>query len=401
MKWLIRIASGLAGLILLLLIASQIWLAVSTRSGDPFEPTQAELKDLEFYSQPESWFLENLQGPREVIDGQTLDPKLQYMFEQARMAPEWTSHLPPLMYKTPWGRAYLRGEVDRHWQLYTLETKPMASVEDRIIPGRGAQIPVRIYTPQTDHTGPLPVLVYHHGGGWIFASIAALDRVSRVIANEAGVIVISVDYRLSPEHHYPAASDDGEDVFLWAVENAASLGGDPARVAAGGDSAGGHVAINIAQRRLAAGAPAPAALLLFYPGAGLPANDPSYQLFGKGYGLDRSFIEFILPRVFPDLRTQSPEEADGFMDPAGKAESFEGMPPVIIATAGFDILRDSGRRFAQRLEEDGVAVTYTNYPSLAHSFLQFSAIVEDARIATQENARRLAVLLHTPPSSAP
>lgn len=397
MRLLIWIAAALVALAALLIVGSQIWLAISTRPADPFEPTPAELEQLAFYSQPKSWFLENLQGPREVIDGQTLDPKLQHMFEQMRAAPAWTEHLPPLFFATPWGRGYIRGEVDRHWQLFTLKTEPMARVEDRIVKGRdGHAIPVRIYTPQTSADGPLPVLVYHHGGGWIFASIAALDGVTRFIANEADVIVISVDYRLAPEHPYPAASDDGEDVFLWAVENAEGLGGDPQRVGAGGDSAGGHVSINIAQRRLEAGAPYPSALLLFYPGASLPLDDASYQKFGKGYGLDRSFIEFILPRVFPGFDPEKAETADGLMDPATRAESFRGMPPTIIATAGFDILRDSGRRFAERLADDEVSVTYTNYPSLAHSFLQFSGIIDDAQAATADNARQFGEVIRQP-----
>jgi acetyl esterase len=398
-KILIWVVGGIAALLVLAFAAMQLFFISAVNPVEPFVLTEEEEAHLAFYSQPESWFLEHLQGPRETVDGQTYDPKLQYMSEQSRPAGAWVMRTAPIIFATPWGRAFIRSGIDRHWRLYTKETAPLAHVEDRTIEGRSGEIPIRIYRPETGNDDPLPVLVYHHGGGWIFASIAAMDRVSRLIANEAKVIVVSVEYRLAPEHPYPAASDDGEDAFFWARANAASFGGDPAHVGVGGDSAGGHVSINIAQRQLQAGKPLPAAMLLFYPGAGLPQNDPSYTLFGQGYMLDSAFIEFILPRVFEDFGVRKIEEADDLMNPAG-AESLAGLPPAIIATAGFDILRDAGRRFALRLEEEGVAVRYTNYPSLAHSFLQFSGVVEDADTASTESARLFGRLIRNPAGAA-
>ncbi len=394
-----KLILGLAGFLVLApavaFVALQIWLASSVNPVEPFQPTEAETEQLAFYEQPESWFLDNLSGPRETIDGQTLDPKFQYMMEEARAESEGPPGLAALMFATPWGRGYIRNQVDRSWRLYSKVTAPMADVEDRIIEGRDGPVPVRIYRPDVpDADGPLPILVYHHGGGWIFSSIAAMDRVTRLFANEARAIVISVDYRLAPEHPYPAASDDGEDVFLWALENAASLGGDPARIGVGGDSAGGHVAINIAQRRLAAGEPGPAAMLLIYPGAGFPQDDDAYQLFGEGYTLNADFIEFILPRVFPEYSTDDASRVDAFMNPAN-AESLVGMPPAIIATAGFDLLRDRGRAFAEQLRADGVQVSYTNYPTLTHSYLQFSGVIEDAERASTESARAFGDLIRS------
>lgn len=386
MKIAVWTLGGVAVLLVLAFVALQMWFAASVRPVEPFVPTKEEREQLAFYSQPESWFATHLKGPRETVDGQTLDPKLQYMVEQRRPAAPWVMRSAPLIFATPWGRAFIRHGVDREWRLFTKVTPEMAQVEDRTVNGRGGPIPVRIYRPKVEGEGPLPVLVYHHGGGWIFASIASHDRVSRLLANEARAIVVTVDYRLAPEHSYPAASDDGEDAYLWARANAASFGGDPARVGVGGDSAGGHVAINIAQRQIKAGKPIPAAMLLFYPGAGLPQEDPSYTLFGKGYALDSAFIEFILPRVFKGYGRDRIREADAFMNPAN-APSLAGLPPAIVATAGFDILRDSGRRFAERLRTDGVPVRYANYPSLTHSFLQFSAVVHDADTASTESAR--------------
>lgn len=394
-KALLCIAGGAAALLVLAFIGLQAWFASAVRPVEPFRPTPEEQKQLALYTRPESWFLEHLGGPRTVVDGQTLDAKLQYMGEQSRDTSRVMRRLAPVIFATPWGRAFVRHGVDRSWLLYAKVTPDMASVQDGVVAGRGGPVPIRIYRPRTEERGPLPVLVYHHGGGWIFASVAALDRVARLMANEGQVIVVSVDYRLAPEHPYPAASDDGEDAYLWVRAHAASFGGDPARVGVGGDSAGGHVAINIAQRQVLAGRPAPTAMLLFYPGAGLPQQDPSYRLFGEGYGLDAAFIEFILPRVFRGFRADRPDQADDFMNPAG-ARSLEGLPPTIVATAGFDILRDCGRRFAERLAKTGVPVRYANYPSLTHSFLQVSGVVSDADQASTRSSRLFGRVVRAP-----
>lgn len=377
----------LALVVVLLLVASFGWLLMRPAKIDtgPFEPTPEELEKLAVFQQPESWFLAHLQGPPEVIDGATMDPKFQYLAEQMRPVAPWFERLMPAIFATEAGRRWVRGAIDREWQLYTKLTAPMRTVEDRDIPGRDDPVKVRVYVPQTGSTTPLPVLVYAHGGGWVFASVAALDRAVRLLANEAQVIVVSVDYRLAPEHPYPAASDDGEDAYRWALANATTLGGDPTRVAVGGDSAGGHVSINTVQRQLAAGRPVPRALLLYYPGTGLPYGDRSMQLFGQGYGLDASFIDFILPRVFPGLT--DPDQADALMDPLRKAETLRGFPPTILATGGFDILRDSGRAFAARLAADGVPVADLRYGPLTHSFLQFTGVVAEAERAATGSAR--------------
>lgn len=398
-RWLRWTAAVIVAVPVMAFVAVQCWFAWSIVPADPFVPRAHEREQLAFFRQSDRWAAAHLQGPHEVGDGQALDPRLQYIAEQSRPAAAWTMRLAPAIFATPWGRASVRNRVDRDWQLYAAPFAPMARVEDRKIAGRGGNvIPIRIYRPKI--AGPLPILVYHHGGGWVFGSIASTDRVARLIANEARVIVVSVGYRLAPEHRYPAASDDGEEAFLWVRAHADALGGDPARVGVGGDSAGGHVAINIAQRQRAAGRPMPAAMLLYYPGAGLPQHDRSYRLFGTGYLLDAAFIEFILPRVFADYRPGAPIPADAFMDPAGKAD-LTGMPPTVVATAGFDILRDSGRRFAMRLKAAGVPVRYANYGSLTHSFLQFSGIVPDAWRATALPARAFgeAVRIAVPPET--
>lgn len=384
-RWLKRIGLLLMAALLLAVGFLAFWPLPASSPAAAFVPTAQEEEELAFYRQPESWFLQHLQHPPEVIDGQRLNPKFQYMLEQIRPATRLMPYTMPVIFSFERGRHWVRGSIDRQWQLFTKVTAPMAQVEDRRIPGRDGAVAVRIYHPSVDDAGPLPVLVYAHGGGWVFASVAALDRAVRLMANEARVIVVSVEYRLAPEHPYPAASDDVEDAFLWARANAASFGGDAERVSVGGDSAGGHAAINVVQRQLMAGRPVPRALLLYYPGTGLPQQDRSYALFGNGYGLDASFIDFILPRVFPDV-DESRDRPDDLMDPL-RANTLRDFPPSIVATAGFDILRDSGRAFAQRLRDEDVPVADLHYPSLTHSFLQVSGVVADAERAATQSAR--------------
>lgn len=368
-----------AAMALLLLVGGAL-----AAGGDSFTPTVDEQKDLTFYSQSNDWFTQHLKGPPEVVDGQHLHPKIQYMLEQERSS--WMpGFVREWIFSFASGRDYVRDFVDRRWALFSKVTSPMQSVEDRSIEGRGGPIHIRIYHPMTSGSDPLPVLVYFHGGGWIISSVDAIDRAVRLIANEAKVIVVSVDYRRAPEHAYPAASDDGEDAFLWARKNAVALGSEPDLVSVGGDSAGGHVAINVSQRQLLSGRPAPLYQLLYYPGVALPRKDSSYELFAKGYGLDASFIEYIVPLVFPDAKPDQ-VPADSLMEPL-RAASLKGMPATILSTDGFDILRDSGRAFAQRLKAEGVPVIYLHYPSLIHGFMQLSGIVDDADRAVTESAR--------------
>lgn len=367
-------------------VAGVVALAIFLRPPqvEPFEPTAEEAEQLALYQRPESWFLEHLQQPQVEVEGQLLDPKFQYMFRQGG------GDAPPplvrkLLFGTSAGREFVRANLDRHWTLFSKVTAPMRKVENRHIDGRGGAIPVRIYWPEVESSEPLPMLVYAHGGGYIFASVASHDRAVRLMANEAKVIAISIDYRRAPEHPYPAAGDDFEDAFLWALENAAALGGDPQRVGVGGDSAGGHAAINVAQRQLMKGGAAPAMLLLYYPSVGLPHADRSFELFGKGYDLDASFFDLVLPMVFPGKQI-GVDAVDDFMAPL-QAKSIAGLPPTLLVTPGFDVLRDSGRAFAERLRTEGVPVAFCFYPSLTHSFLQFSGVIEDADRAASQTAQ--------------
>ncbi|WP_409574711.1 alpha/beta hydrolase [Sphingopyxis sp. PET50] len=201
-----------------------------------------------------------------------------------------------------------------------------------------------------------------------------------MIANEARAIVVSVEYRLAPENPYPAAWDDAEDAYGWALDHAKGFGGDPAMMAVGGDSAGGNLAVSVSARRLAAGKAPPLYQLLYYPALDMGRDYPSWRLFGEGYGLDTGYADYAVARVFPGRDLKDPE-----ISPI-RAASLKGMPATILATAGFDILRDAGRAYAARLEREGVSVIYLNYASLNHSFLQASGVVADAERAATDTA---------------
>jgi acetyl esterase len=355
-------------------------LAGAARAEDSFQPTPEEQQRFELMLRPNAWFLENLAGPREIIDGQRLDAKQQYSLEARRRRTPEEVKLGLDMFHSPEGRVAVRERLAREWALFTKITAPMRKVEDVRIDGRGGPIPLRIYTPETDEADPLPILVYFHGGGWLYSSIEAIDRCARLIANEARAIVVSVDYRLAPEHPWPAANDDGEDAFHWALANALRLGGDPGMVGVGGDSAGGNISLSISRRQLSAGQPTPAYQLLYYTSADFSTQDESFRLFRDGYGLDENFRQFMIALAFPgdSLKAATRELSAG---------SFFGMPATIVVTAGFDMLRDAGRKLAHRLEQDRVAVTYLNYPTLAHGFLQWSGVVDDADRAAVDTAR--------------
>jgi acetyl esterase/lipase len=348
------------------------------------EPNEREREQLQVYQQPNAWFLERLKVPSEVVDGQTLHPKIQYYAESRGRteAGRQSSKQQEVLMDTPEGRAMVRISVDRTWNYRTKVTEDMAAVEDRTVAGRGGPIAVRLYRPNTGGKGPLPVLLYMHGGAWLFGSIDAVDRAVRLIANEAKMIVVSVNYRLAPEHLYPAPQDDVEDAFRWTIANIGAFGGDANTIAVSGDSAGGQLALNVSQRQRKAKAQMPVYQLLYYPAVDLHTNTRSYQTFGEGYGLDRHLADFVFARVYPEKLRSNPE-ASPLLD------SMKGMPPTILATPGFDILRDQGRLMAKKLERDGVPVTYLNYPSLTHGFLQHSGTIDDAETAAVETARLL------------
>lgn len=236
----------------------------------------------------------------------------------------------------------------------------LARVEDRRIPGPAGEIPVRIYTPEGE--APLPVLVFFHGGGWVIGSLDSHDALCRTLARAVPALVISVDYRLAPEHPFPAAVEDSHAALRWAFDNAAALGGDPARLAVGGDSAGGNLAAVVALLARDRGGPALAHQLLVYPATDLRGDTVSMRENGEGYFLTHGVMVWFSNHYLTSAQKLLPHASPLL------APDLRGLPPATVITAEFDPLRDEGEAYAARLREAGVAVEATRYDGMIHGF---------------------------------
>jgi acetyl esterase len=241
------------------------------------------------------------------------------------------------------------------------------SVSDHRAAGRAGDIPVRLYAPDGAPT-PGPLLVYFHGGGWVQGSIATHDASCRLLAHLSGVRVLSVDYRLAPEHRYPAAVEDAVSAYAWAADHAARLGVDPARMAVGGDSAGGNLAAVLAlaardDERL----PDVAFQLLLYPVTDVAAKTKSYASFAQGYLLTESGMDWYVGKYLPDPARRTEPQASPL-----RAPDLAGLPPAYVATCIPDVLRDEGEAYAARLREAGVAVATQRHDQV-HGFFNTTA----------------------------
>jgi acetyl esterase len=247
-------------------------------------------------------------------------------------------------------------------------------VVDRTIPGPGGAIPVRIYAPSSDV--PLPVLVWYHGGGWVIGSLETHDGLCRDLVDAAGCVVVSVDYRLAPEHTFPAAVDDAYAAARWVSEHAAEIGADPARVAVGGDSAGGHLAAVAAMLARDEGTPPLVFQLLVYPAIEHEFSRPSMVENAEGYMLTTEMMRWFYGHFLND-----PSEGDDPRVSPIRAESLAGLPPAFVVTAEFDPLRDQGIAYAEALASAGVSVTSTTYDGVFHGFFNMQAMIDQAKIA--------------------
>ncbi|WP_435175102.1 alpha/beta hydrolase [Halorussus sp. AFM4] len=241
-------------------------------------------------------------------------------------------------------------------------SEAVADATDRTIPGPGGELPIRVYRPDDDR--PHPVLVYFHGGGWVVGSIDTHDTLCRHLTNAADCAVVSVDYRLAPEHPFPAATADAVAAVKWVAEHGAEIGVDPDRLAVGGDSAGGNLAAVAALVARDRGGPDIDRQVLVYP-ATSPSDDwPSTEENAEGYFLTKSEMEWFADQLF-----ESPLEARNPYAFPLQACDHAGLPPATVVTAGFDPLRDEGAAYAEALADAGVDVTHRNYEGMIHGFV--------------------------------
>jgi acetyl esterase len=309
-----------------------------------------------------------------------LAPEIRTLLEgiAAQNLPPLESLPPPIARQAAHGLDGLAGQPE-----------PVARVEDRKIPGRAGQIPVRIYWPEKD--GPFPGVVYLHGGGWVICDLNTHDNLCRAISKRAGAVVVSVDYRLAPEHKFPAALEDSLDATRWVAANAAALQIDSRRLVIAGDSAGGNMATVIATKARDAKEPAIALQVLVYPVTNLNVADtPSHREFATDHFLTRSAMEWFMEQLFaPGADRTNPDASPDFI------KDLRDLPPALVITAECDPLRDEGEAYARRLQESGVPVTLERYKGMIHPFVTFLAATPSARRAVDQIAEAIRAIKPT------
>jgi acetyl esterase len=300
----------------------------------------------------------------------TLHPQIVQVLDAMARA-----ELRPIEAMTP---AEARAQMEATARARQAEPLAVAKVEDRLIPGPGGEIRVRLYWPNA--AAPVPMIVYYHGGGHVIGSLDTHDLVARNLCAGAEALVASVDFRMGPEHKFPAAVDDSFAALQWVHANAASLGADPGRIGVHGDSAGANLAAVVALLARDAGGPRLRLQSLVYPVADYTLSGASYQRYAQGYGvLTRDAMAW-----FRDHYLRRPEDAEDWRASPLRASSLAGVVPAIVVTAECDVLHDDGESYAQALRSAGVAVEYRDYPGMIHGFFGMVPVVDDAMNAQRE-----------------
>ena len=264
--------------------------------------------------------------------------------------------------------------------MYAGKPTPVGAVTDLDLDVAGV-LRARHYAP-AELGDPHPLLVYYHGGGFTYGDLDTHDGVCRILCRHAGAHVLAVDYRLAPEHPFPAAVEDARAALHWAVAHASELGADPQRVGVGGDSAGGNLAAVVAQLAARDGGPAPVLQLLIYPATDFSARRRSRELFGEGFLLTNPEMDWFETNYLGSERTSA-------RDPRASpllAEDLSGLAPAYVVTAAFDPLRDEGEEYAAALQAAGTPVTLRRFPGFIHAFIAGAGVSRSARDALVEIA---------------
>ncbi|HEX5988892.1 MAG TPA: alpha/beta hydrolase [Solirubrobacterales bacterium] len=338
----------------------------------PRLPSAAEHRLLKFVCGLPPRLLRLLFGRPVQVEGQALAPDIQALLGMAKLAgsESFTEGVPVAE-----ARAHRLLEAEIVAERPAL---PMARVEPVEIPGPAGVIAARLYVP-LGAAEPGPLLVYFHGGGWVIGDLDTHDAPCRFLAANSGVRVLAVDYRLAPEHPFPAAAEDAFAAYAWAGAEAGKLGADAARIAVGGDSAGANLAAVASLLARDAGLPLPKMQLLIYPVTVAGEELPSRRLFGEGFLLSRPDMDFFEDHYLPEGVDRGDPRVSIL-----RADDLAGLPPAYLAIAGFDPLRDEGIAFAERLRAAGAPVSLRLHPGLVHTFANLTAICPSARQAMLE-----------------
>jgi len=314
-----------------------------------------------------------LDGHRIGRGSRTMDPKAQIVgeFVKSIRVPGYYPPLPEL-------RQQLRTMVT----LMDEPAPPLPRVEDIRIPGPAGEIPARVYAPSVG--AALPVVAYFHGGGWVQGDLETHHGLCARLAKHGGVLVVAVDYRLAPEHKFPAAVEDCLAAYRWLRVHGRDVGADPGRVAVAGDSAGGNLSAVVSQLAAGGGTPVPTCQVLIYPAVDFSTETDSHRELVDGHVIPRDRIMWYGEQY---LRSEA-DKADLRASPL-RAPSLAGQPPALIVTAGFDPLRDEGRAYGDRLREAGVDVVYREYPGQIHAFVSLTKAIPQGLACTLEVAEYL------------
>jgi len=315
-----------------------------------------------------------LDGHRIRMGGRTMDPKAQIVgeFVKSIRVPGFFPPLPEL-------RQQLRVMVS----LMDEPAPALPRIEDIRIPGPAGEIPARVYSARAGKT-PQPTVAYFHGGGWVQGDLETHHGLCARLAEHAGALVVAVDYRLAPEHKFPAAVEDCLAAYRWLRTKGRDVGADLSRVAVAGDSAGGNLSAVVSQLGASAGVPAPTCQVLIYPAVDFSLETSSHRELADGHVIPRDRILWYMEQYLKSDADKSDLRASPL-----RAPSLEGQPPAMIVTAGFDPLRDEGRAYGDRLREAGVDVVYREYPGQIHAFVSLTKAIPQGMACTLEIAQYL------------
>ncbi|HEX4028479.1 MAG TPA: alpha/beta hydrolase [Rhizomicrobium sp.] len=308
-----------------------------------------------------------------------LDPLVKAFLDKAAAIPRpkaW--EMPPLM---------ARQSFAAMMQLTGPKDVGVGKIDNFTIPGPGGGIRARAYAPVAA-VGSQPTLIYFHGGGFVVGSLESHDGLCRLFAAEGGFKVIAVDYRLAPEHPWPAAVDDAWAAFLWIEANAAELGVDGGRIAIGGDSAGGMLTAIVTQLARGKTKPRIAYQMLLFPGTQMGAETSSLHEFAVGYFLERRTIEYFSSLYLPPGTDRNSPKVSPL-----RAKDFSGLPPAFVMLGGYDPLHDEGLAYAEKLKAAGVRVTIADYAEMVHCFIYLQTVLPEAHEAVAKAAKAVKAAL--------
>ncbi|MDX6263456.1 MAG: acetyl esterase [Kribbellaceae bacterium] len=307
-----------------------------------------------------------LAGAPIQIDGNVLDPDLQLLLRLEGWLPGAKKQ----------SVATARANLATVSKLVAGHPRELLRVTELTVRGADGQLGARLYVPRAAPSSGGGLLVFFHGGGWVVGDLDSHDAYCRDVAEEAGIRVLSVDYRLAPEAEAPVAAEDAIAAVSWAIEHAEDLGADPSLVGVGGDSAGGNLAAVVAHQCVVRGLPSPALQVLLYPAVDLAYRRPSRDLFAEGFFLTDEDITWYRNHYTPDPAIRK----NPMVSPI-YADDLSGVAPAHVVTAGFDPLRDEGNAYATRLTDSGVPTTHTCEPSMVHGFANILALGGETRAA--------------------